>query len=58
MQLGDTTGVITKVKVPDIERRAQLKGSVMPDKLSDLLTQQELRDLIAFLIANGNAAEK
>ena len=58
VQLGDTTGVITKVKVPDIERRAQLKGSVMPDKLSDLLTQQELRDLIAFLIANGNAAEK
>ena len=51
--LGDTTGVVTKIKVPDIDRRILQKGSVMPDKLADLLTQQELRDLIAFLIQNG-----
>ncbi len=51
--LGDTTGVVTKIKVPDIDRRILQKGSIMPDKLVDLLTQQELRDLIAFLIENG-----
>ena len=53
--LGDTTGVVTKIKVPDIDRRILQKGSIMPDKLVDLLTQQELRDLIAFLIENGAA---
>jgi putative heme-binding domain-containing protein len=57
VKLGDTTSTVTKIKVPDIDRRVLQKGSIMPDKLVDQLTQQELRDLIAFLIANGADAK-
>ena len=56
VRLGDTTGTVTKIKVTDIDRRVVQKGSIMPDKLVDLLTQQELRDLVAFLI-NSAAAD-
>ncbi len=48
--LGDTAGTITKIKETAIDRRAPQKGSIMPDKLFDLLTQQEMRDLIAYLM--------
>ena len=47
--LGDSSGVVTKFKNTDVERRGIVKGSLMPDKLIDLMTPQEFRDLLAFL---------
>jgi len=49
VQIGDSNGAITKVKETSVDRRAAQKGSVMPDKLVDLMTMQELRDLLSFL---------
>lgn len=46
--LGDSSAVVTKFKLLDVDYRAAQKGSVMPDNLLDLLTQQELRDLLAY----------
>ena len=39
------------LKTADIEERVPQRISVMPDKLADRMTLQELRDLIAFLDA-------
>jgi len=57
VQVGESTGVITKLKLAEIDRRILQKGSVMPDKLVDALTQHELNDLIAFLMNNGGEAK-
>ena len=56
--LGESTAHVTKFKENDIDRRAPQKGSVMPDGLPALLTQQELRDLLAFLAGVGNLEHK
>ena len=47
--LADSQGKKIKIRPSDIDKRASQKGTLMPDNLSDLLTVQELRDLMAFL---------
>ena len=49
--VGDSEGKLTELKTIDIETRVPQKISVMPDKLAERMTLQELRDLIAFLDA-------
>ncbi len=47
--IGDTEGKLTELATIDITERVAQKVSVMPEKLIDKLTVQELRDLVAFL---------
>jgi putative heme-binding domain-containing protein len=47
--IGDAEGKLTEVKTIDIVQRVPQTKSVMPDKLADLMTLQEFRDLLAFL---------
>lgn len=47
--IGDADGKVTELKTIDIVQRVPQAKSVMPEKLTDLMTLQELRDLIAFL---------
>lgn len=49
--VGDAEGKLAEIKTIDIVTRVPQKVSVMPDKLADRMTLQELRDLIAFLDA-------
>ncbi|MBC7816385.1 MAG: c-type cytochrome, partial [Planctomycetaceae bacterium] len=49
--VGDAEGKLTEIKTIDIVARVPQKTSVMPDKLAERMTLQELRDLIAFLDA-------
>ncbi len=49
--VGNSEGQTVELKTADIEARVPQRISVMPDKLTDRLTLQELRDLIAFLDA-------
>jgi putative membrane-bound dehydrogenase-like protein len=47
--IGDAEGKTTELKTIDIVQRVPQAKSIMPDKLTDLMTLQEFRDLIAFL---------
>ena len=47
--VGDAEGKLTELKTINIESRLPQKTSVMPEKLAERMTLQELRDLIAFL---------
>ena len=47
--IGDAEGKITELKTIDIVLRVPQAKSIMPEKLPDLMTLQEFRDLIAFL---------
>ncbi len=47
--VGDAAGKLTEIKTHDVETRTPQKTSVMPDKLHERMTLQELRDLLAFL---------
>lgn len=49
--VGNSDGKTIELKTADIEERTPQRVSVMPDKLTDRMTLQELRDLIAFLDA-------
>jgi putative heme-binding domain-containing protein len=49
--VGNSEGQTIELKTADIEERTPQRTSVMPDKLADRMTLQELRDLIAFLDA-------
>jgi putative heme-binding domain-containing protein len=49
----DAKGDVFKVLANDVADAVPTKGSVMPDNLIDTLTDQELRDLVAFLAAAG-----
>ena len=49
--VGNSEGQTVELKTADIETRVPQRISVMPVKLTDRLTLQELRDLIAFLDA-------
>ena len=49
--VGNAEGQLIELKTADIETRTPQKISVMPEKLTDRMTLQELRDLIAFLDA-------
>lgn len=45
----DTQGVLFKVNTRDIAETRPVPKSIMPSGLADLLTDQELRDLLAYL---------
>jgi putative membrane-bound dehydrogenase-like protein len=47
----DAKGNLFTVATPDVAERLPLPASVMPTGLPDLLTDQELRDLLAYLTA-------
>jgi len=47
--LGDPEGKLTELPTAAIVQRTAQKTSVMPEKLSDRMTVQEFRDLLAFL---------
>jgi putative membrane-bound dehydrogenase-like protein len=47
--VGDAEGKLTELKTIDIVQRVPQAKSLMPDKLTDLMTLQEFRDLLAFL---------
>jgi putative membrane-bound dehydrogenase-like protein len=47
--VGDAEGKTTELKTVDIVARVPQKTSVMPEKLYEKMTLQELRDVIAFL---------
>lgn len=49
--VGNSDGQTVELKTADIAERIPQRISVMPDKLTDRLTLQELRDVIAFLDA-------
>ena len=45
----DEKGANFKVNTRDVEQTRGVAKSIMPDGLVDLLTDQELRDLLAYL---------
>ena len=47
--VGNAEGTLIEIKTIDIESRTPQKISVMPEKLAERMTLQELRDLLAFL---------
>jgi putative heme-binding domain-containing protein len=47
--IGDAEGKLTELKTIDIVQRVPQAKSIMPEKLPDLMTLQEFRDLVAFL---------
>lgn len=47
--IGNAEGQLTEIKTIDIETRTPQKISVMPEKLAERMTLQELRDVLAFL---------
>lgn len=47
--VGNAEGQLIEIKTIDIESRTPQKISVMPEKLAERMTLQELRDLLAFL---------
>jgi putative heme-binding domain-containing protein len=47
----DDTGKLFKLRPDEIADRRTLTTSIMPEGLADMLTPQEFRDLIAFLLA-------
>jgi hypothetical protein len=47
----DEKGGLFTLRTPDIAERRALPTSIMPAGLADLLTDQELRDLLAYLDA-------
>ena len=46
----DSTGALHSIHRDQIEETRPLAASVMPDGLADLMTDQELRDVVAFLL--------
>ena len=47
--VGNAEGQLIEIRTIDIETRTPQKISVMPEKLADRMTLQEIRDVIAFL---------
>ena len=47
--VGDAEGRLTELKTIDIVARVAQQKSIMPEKLPELMTLQEFRDLIAYL---------
>ncbi|QDT27928.1 Cytochrome c [Gimesia panareensis] len=49
LTVGTVDGKVLTIKRKEIEEQIPQKASLMPEKLSERLTKQELRDLIAYL---------
>lgn len=49
LTIGTVDGKVVSIKRKEIEEQIPQKASLMPEKLSEKLTKQELRDLIAYL---------
>jgi putative heme-binding domain-containing protein len=56
VRYADATGQIFKIHPRDVEQRKPSPVSIMPDNLATQLTQQELRDLLAFLLGERGAS--
>jgi putative membrane-bound dehydrogenase-like protein len=54
IRFADQNGRTFHIHPNDIERRVASSQSIMPDGLADNLTPQEIRDLVAFLLRDGN----
>ncbi|MEZ6075809.1 MAG: c-type cytochrome [Pirellulaceae bacterium] len=46
----DSQGIILKFKIDEIEQMHPSKSSIMPDGLSQSMTLQELKDVLAYLL--------
>ena len=49
VRIGGADGRVTEIDASEIEERVPQKTSIMPERLTDLLTAAEFRDLVAFL---------
>lgn len=49
LAIKDQTGIVTRVKKADVTKREQQKSSVMPAGLAQVMTKQELVDLVEYL---------
>ena len=49
VHIGGADGRVTEIDASEIEERVPQKTSIMPERLTDLLTAAEFRDLVAFL---------
>ena len=47
----DSKGELFRVKTSEIERKKPQQTSIMPDDITKTMTIQEVRDLLAFLLA-------
>ncbi|MEM7474130.1 MAG: c-type cytochrome [Planctomycetota bacterium] len=54
MTSGVTPDKLTKFQVEDIESRKLSKTSMMPGKLMDGMNSEEMKDLIAYFVSQGN----
>jgi putative membrane-bound dehydrogenase-like protein len=51
MTLADAEGKLHRIRLQDVEERTALATSIMPEKLHELMTPGEFRDLVAYLAA-------
>jgi putative membrane-bound dehydrogenase-like protein len=58
LRMGDNTGKIFFVPFNDIETRTPMKTSIMPEKLYELMTPSEFRDLVAYLESLKDASRE
>jgi len=49
LRIGGADGRVTEIDASEIEEQVPQKTSIMPERLTDLLTVAEFRDLVAFL---------
>jgi putative membrane-bound dehydrogenase-like protein len=49
VRIGGADGRVTEIDASEIEERVPQRTSIMPERLTDLLTVGEFRDLVAFL---------
>jgi putative membrane-bound dehydrogenase-like protein len=49
LRIGGADGRVTEIDASQIEERIPQKTSIMPERLTDLLTPEEFRDLVAYL---------
>lgn len=55
LQTGPSAALIQKIKKVSIKSRATQEGSLMPAGLLNLINKPQILDLLAFLLAEGNA---
>ena len=55
LQTGPSVALIQKIKKAAIKSRATQEGSLMPAGLLNLMNKEQVLDLLAYLLAEGNA---
>jgi putative membrane-bound dehydrogenase-like protein len=56
--LGGPEGTVRAIKAGDIAERKPQAASIMPDNLAQLMTIQEFRDLLAYLVQNTKRSQE